>query len=107
MFDIGLGQIEDDEDYNFKIKYDEDNEIFDDNIHTCEYFEMPELKNKFTKNIDSFSCYSHNIRSLNGHWDDILDIVNSAKPVTFLVLAFQEVWSVAKQYEISGYGKFE
>ena len=37
MSDIGLGQIEDDKDYNFKIKYDENNEILDDNIHTCEY----------------------------------------------------------------------
>ena len=107
MSDIGLGQIEEDKNYNFKAMYDEDAEIFDDNLHTCEYFEMSELKQKFSKNIESFSSYSHNIRSLNGHWDDILDIVNSAKPIKFSVLAFQEVWCVSKNYEIPGYSKFE
>ena len=107
MSDIGLGQIEEDKNYNFKAMYDEDADIFDDNLHTCEYFEMSELKQKFSKNIESFSSYSHNIRSLNGHWDDILDIVNSAKPIKFSVLAFQEVWCVSKNYEIPGYSKFE
>ena len=40
-------------------------------------------------------------------WDDLLDIVNSAKPIKFSVLAFQEIWSVAKNYKIPGYCKFE
>ena len=107
MTDIGLGQIEDDKDLNFKLKYDEDKEIYTDNLHSCEYFEMSDFKNNFSKHIDSFSSYSHNIRSINGHWDDILDIINSAKPIKFSVLAFQEIWSVAKNYEIPGYSKFE
>ena len=68
---------------------------------------MSDFKNNFSKHIDSFSSYSHNIRSINGHWDDILDIVNSAKPIKFSVLAFQEIWSVAKNYEIPGYSKFK
>ena len=107
MYDIGLGQIEGDKDFNFKLKYDEDKEIYDHDLHTCEYYEMSDLKNKFSKNVDSFSSYSHNIRSLNGHWDDILDIIDSAKPIKFSILAFQEVWSVAKNYVIPGYSKFE
>ena len=107
MNDLGLGQIEGNVDYNFKHKYDEENEIYTDNLHSCQYFEMPELKNKFMKFKDGFSSYSHNIRSINGHWEDILDIVNSAKPLKFSVLAFQEVWSIAKDYNIPGYSKFE
>ena len=107
MTDIGLGQIEDDNNLNFKTIYDEDNEIYDDNLHSCAYYEMPEFKNNFIKNKECFSVYSHNIRSINGHWDDILDIINSAQPIKFSVVAFQEVWSVNKNYKIPGYSKFE
>ena len=107
MSDLGLGQIEDDQNLNFKSKYDEDKEIYTDNLHSCDYYEMSELKTKFLKNNQCFSTYSHNIRSINGHWDDILDIINSANPIKFSVLAFQEVWSVSKNYKIPGYCKFE
>ena len=107
MNDLGLGQIEEDINFNFKHKYDEEKEIFTDNLHSCKHFEMPDIKNKFMQHKNSFSSYSHNIRSINGHWDDILDLINSAKPFKFSVLAFQEVWSVNKNYKIPGYGKFE
>ena len=66
MDDLGLGHVEDDNNYNFKNIYDEDNEIYTNDSHTCEYYEMPELKNKFLKHNDCFSTYSHNIRSING-----------------------------------------
>ena len=56
---------------------------------------------------NNFSTYSHNVRSLNGHWDDILDIIYSAKPLKFSVLAFQEIWSVPKTFSIPGYCKLE
>ena len=102
-----MGQIEDDKNLNFKRKYDEEQEIYTDNFHSCDYYEMSELKNKFHKSSQCFSTYSHNIRSINGHWDDLLDIINSAKPIKFSVLAFQEVWSVSKNYKIPGYSKFE
>ena len=105
--DINFGQIENDLNYNFKNKYDEDKEIFDEQLHSCEYYQMDEFKSKNIKHINSFSTYSHNIRSLNGHWNDVLDIIYSAQPLKFSVLAFQEVWSVQKSYEIPGYGKFE
>ena len=77
MSDINLGQIENDIEYNFKHKYDDENEVFIDNAHSCEYFEMDELKNKFAKHVDCFSTYSHNIRSINRHWEDLLDIIHS------------------------------
>ena len=35
MNDLGLGQIEENLDYNFKHKYDEENEIYTDNLHSC------------------------------------------------------------------------
>ena len=66
-----------------------------------------ELKNEFVKKKNSFSCYSHNIRSINGHWDDILEIIGSVKPIKFSVLAFQEIWSISRVYEIPGYCKLE
>ena len=107
MNDLTLGQIENDKNFNFKTKYDEDNEIFTNNIEMCKYYEFPELKDNICKYKDGFSTYSHNIRSVNGHWDDILDSIKLAQPFKFSVLAFQEVWSVQRAYEISGYGKFE
>ena len=102
-----MGQIEDNQNFNFKTIYDEDNEVFVENSHSCEYFEIDEIKHKFDKHIESFSTYSHNIRSINGHWDDILDIIHSTQPLKFSVIGFQEVWSVQKNYEIPGYCKFE
>ena len=51
--DLSLGEIEDDNKYNFKNIYDEDNEIFSDNLHSCEYYEMSEFKSKFIKDINS------------------------------------------------------
>ena len=47
MSDIGLGQIEDDKDFDFKMKYDEDKEIYTNDLHSCNYFEISELKNTF------------------------------------------------------------
>ena len=106
MVDISLGQIEEEKEYNFKSKYDEDGNIFIDE-QNCKYFEIFELKNEFVQRKNSFSCYSHNIRSINGHWDDILDIMGSVKPIKFSVLAFQEIWSISRVYEIPGYCKLE
>ena len=39
MNDLGLGQIEENLDYNFKHKYDEENEIYTGNLNSCKYFE--------------------------------------------------------------------
>ena len=99
MTDFNLGQIEDDLNFDFKNKYDDEGHIFADNSHSCKYYEMEEFKNDFRENNNCFSTYSHNIRSINGHWDDILDIISSAQPMKFSVLAFQEIWSVQKLYE--------
>ena len=104
--DINLSQIENSQNFNFINKFDEDNEVFADNFHSCEYYEIEDMKNNFSK-TDGFSTYSHNIRSINGHWEDVLDLIDSAQPIKFSVIALQEIWSVQKIYEIPGYGKFE
>ena len=49
MADLDLGQVVNDNSYNFKTKYDEDKDIYTDNLHSCQYYEIPELKNKFLK----------------------------------------------------------
>ena len=105
--DINPGQIKNNQSYNFMSKYDEDSEVFGNNSHTCEYYEMDAIKDEFIEYKDGFSTYSHNIRSMNGHWDDFLDIIDSVQPINFSVLALQEIWSVQKTYSIPGYGKLE
>ena len=72
-----LSQIEGDVEYNFHKKYDEENDIFYHNLQTCKYFEMNQFRTEFSTKTQNFSTYSHNVRSLNGHWDDILDILDS------------------------------
>ena len=42
--DINLGQIEDNPNYNFINKYDEENELFSDNFHSCDYYEIGAIK---------------------------------------------------------------
>ena len=61
---------------------------------------------KLTK-TDSFSSYSHNIRSLAGHFDDMLDLLDQAKPQICSVIALQEVWSISREYNIPNYHKLE
>ena len=73
----------------------------------CRYYKMSELRKTFIKSKDNFSTYSHNVRSINGHWDTLLDILISAQPIKFSVIALQEIWSVQKNYSLDGYGKFE
>ena len=89
--DITLGQIEDDINFNFKNKFDDDKEVFTDNLHSCEYYEMDDLRKKFANSIDCFSTYSHNIRSINGHWNDVLDIIYSAQPIKCSVISLLQV----------------
>ena len=107
MNDISLGQIEKDKQFHFNTKYDEEHEFFHDIGNSCKYYDVSELVENFSKLKRGFSIYSHNIRSINGHWNDILDTIAQNQPIKFSVLAFQEIWSVQRTYEIPGYNKFE
>ena len=94
MADLELGQVVGDNNYNFKTKYDEDKDIYTDNLHSCEYYEIPELKKKFLEYKECFSTYSHNIRSINGHWDDLL-IIFSCPILIFASLSFYSLQTTA------------
>ena len=105
--DKSLSQIEGDLNYNFIRKYDEENDALSHNLNLCKYFEMDQFKNNLTDKTDNFSTYSHNVRSLNGNRDDILQIIYYAKPLKFSVLAIQEIWCVPKTFSIPEYCKFK
>ena len=96
--DINLDQIGNDNRFNLKNNYDEDMEIYDSS-HSCNYYEMSEFNTKFNNQKNGFSIYSHNVRSLNGHWENLLDIFNTAQPVKFSVIALQEIWSVQSKLQ--------
>ena len=57
------------------------------------------------KQVDSksFSIFSHNIRSLSGHFESLKDCIYSMLPATFSIIALQEVWSIYKTFELTGY----
>ena len=38
-----MGQIEEDQNYNFQSKYDEDHDIYDVNAHSCKYHDISEF----------------------------------------------------------------
>ena len=93
-----------DEKLNFKKIFDDDNHIYNGD-HYCEYVEIDKIAELTT--TDYFSSYSHNVRSLAGHYDDLLDILDQAKPHKFSVIALQEIWSISRGYSIPSYHKLE
>ena len=99
-----LGQVKADENLNFKKIFDDTNHIYNGDHH-CEYVEIDQIS-KLTS-TDNFSVYSHNVRSLAGHFDDLLDLLDQAKPHTFSVIALQEIWSISREYNIQSYNKLE
>ena len=101
---FSLGQVKADENLNFKKVFDDTHHIYNDDHH-CEYVEIDQIS-KLTSN-DYFSVYSHNVRSLAGHFDDLLDLLDQAKPHKFSVVALQEIWSISKEYNIPSYKKLE
>ena len=68
---------------------------------SCNYHEPEEVCKLF--NSDTFSIFSHNIRSLSGHFDSLKDSLYSMLPASFSVIALQEVWSIHKQFDLMGY----
>ena len=96
--------MENNEQLNFKHIFDDENDIYNGN-HYCEYVEINQIAN-LTK-CDYFSSYSHNVRSLSGHFDGLIDLLDQAKPHKFSIIALQEVWSISKEYSIPSYHKLE
>ena len=67
----------------------------------CQYFELDEMHSQVDSK--SFSIFSLNIRSLSGHFESLKDTLYSMLPATFSVIALQEIWSIHKTYELTGY----
>ena len=82
---------------------EDDNSINILKDQSCHYFEPEEVHQKL--DAKSFSLYSHNIRSLSGHFNDLKDSLYSMLPATFSVIALQEVWSISKCYDLTGYSQ--
>ena len=96
--------MESNDQLNFRNIFDDDNVIYNEN-HYCEYVEVDQIS-KLTK-IDNFSTYSHNVRSLSGHFDALVDLLDQAKPHIFSVIALQEIWSISRDFSIPTYHKLE
>ena len=73
--------------------------------HTCDYIEPEQINKVFSK--DCFSIYSHNVRSLSGHFDNLRDLLYTMLPVMFSYIGLQEIWSIGKYFELPGYNKLE
>ena len=93
-----------DDKLNFKKIFDDDHHIYNGD-HYCEYVEVEQIAELTT--TDYFSSYSHNVRSLAGHFDDLLDILDQATPHKFSVIALQEIWSISREFSIPSYHKLE
>ena len=93
-----------DEKLNFKKIFDDDHHIYNDD-HYCEYVEIDKIAELTT--TDYFSSYSHNVQSLACHFDDLLDILDQAKPHKFSVIALQEIWSITREFSIPSYHGLE
>ena len=100
----GLGRVKADDKLNFKKVFDDNNDIYNGE-HYCEYVEIDDVSKLTTTSY--FSTYSHNVRSLQGHFDDLVDLLDQAKPHKFSILALQEVWSISKEFSIPSYHKLE
>ena len=85
-----MGQVENDEQLNFRNVFDDENELYNDN-HYCEYVEISQIS-KLTK-IEYFY--------------GLIDLLDEAKPHTFSVIALQEVWSISRDFHIPNYQKLE
>ena len=86
-----------------KLLHDENDDMSIDIVksQTCQYFEPEEVHNLFTPNC--FSIFSHNIRSLSGNFKDLRDLLYNMLPGNFSVIALQEIWSINKMYDLTGY----
>ena len=70
-----------------------------------------ELNGKLqTRDNSSLSYYSHNIRSLPGHWNDHKELLSTLYEETsfkFTCIALQEIWNIPSgvSYDLPGYHK--
>ena len=71
----------------------------------CKYYDEVEF-NSLGKG-SNFSVLSHNIRSLNGKFDELKIFLAGLQNFPFSVIALQEVWSVNRDFKLEGYELLE
>ena len=96
LSDITIDHVQTENKYDFKDNFEDD--IFTDIQHTCDYLDPSELNGKLqTRDNSSLSYYSHNIRSLPGHWNDHKELLSTLYEETsfkFTCIALQEIWNI-------------
>ena len=76
--DISVDQVQTEAKYNLKKLFDssdnddlsQDDDPYSKIGHSCSYFDPDEFQSKYAELKNSFSSFSHNIRSLAGSWGD-------------------------------------
>ena len=60
----------------------------------------------FENSKGKFTILSQNVRSLGGKFDLLRDYLGRKKDTQITCIALQEVWSIARNYELPGYHQF-
>ena len=76
--------------------------IFDDDFN-CQYHDIESM---FENSKGKFTILSQNVRSLGGKFDLLRDYLGRKKDTQITCIALQEVWSIARNYELPGYHQF-
>ena len=76
--------------------------IFDDDF-SCQYHDIESM---FENSKGKFTILSQNVRSLGGKFDLLRDYLGRKKDTQITCIALQEVWSIARNYELPGYHQF-
>ena len=77
--------------------------IFDDDFN-CQYEDIDSM---YENSEGKFTVLSQNVRSLGGKFDLLREYLGRQKGAQITCLALQEVWSIARNYELPGYHPFE
>ena len=76
LSDITLDHVQTENRFDFKDNFEDD--IFTDIQHSCDYLDPNDLNIKLQgRGNSSLSYYSHNIRSLPGHWNDHKELLST------------------------------
>ena len=96
MTDINLDQVKTNPKFDLRNNFEDD--MYSSITHSCKYYEPDELHEKLlSANTNTLSYYSHNIRSLPGHFNDLCEQLVSLYEGTnfkFSIIALQEIWNM-------------
>lgn len=76
--------------------------IFDDDFN-CQYHDIESM---FENSEGNFTILSQNVRSLGGKFDLLREYIGRQQDTQITCIALQEVWSIARNYELPGYHPF-